>query len=71
VRIEPGDTVFGYLSPKWDYELPAGRYQISVRFLQKVPGKDAPQEIESNRITRPLPEAGPQALEGGSEFVLR
>ena len=40
VRIKPGDTISGYLSPTWDYEIPAGRYQISVGYLHEVPGKD-------------------------------
>lgn len=54
-RIKPGETAVGYLTPKEDYEIPPGRYQVSVIYVYHVPDKGVKREVESNRITKPFP----------------
>jgi hypothetical protein len=43
VRIKPGETVTGYLSPKVDFQIPPGRYQLEVEYYYGG---------TSNRITK-------------------
>jgi hypothetical protein len=53
--IKPGKTVSGYLSPKFDYVIPPGPYQVSVTFIYQMPGNGEAQKVESNRITKTFP----------------
>jgi hypothetical protein len=55
VRVLPGATATGYLSPRVEYKIPPGRYQLEVAFFYRVPGKTGRQEVRSNRITKTFP----------------
>lgn len=50
--LDPGQSVTGYLSPKIDYVIPPGRYQVEVVYFHREPARNGPQEITSNRITK-------------------
>lgn len=56
IRIKPGETVTGYLSPKVDYQIPPGRYQVEVDYHPGLPIRDGkPGGCVSNRITMVFP----------------
>jgi hypothetical protein len=53
VEIKPGETSADYLAPARDLQVPPGRYQVEVVFLES--GGSVDREVRSNRITKTFP----------------
>lgn len=55
IRIKPGKTVTGYLSPRLDYEIPPGHYQVALTYSHRPSGQEVQGECVSNQITKTFP----------------
>jgi hypothetical protein len=55
VALERGESATGYHSPRHCFQIPPGRYQISVVYRYRPFGGGGERQIESNRIFKTFP----------------